>query len=843
MLQLPAAFDGLRPYKQFVIQRAILMPDGSTKKEPLHPEHHYPHSAFDESLWLDADEAVALAASLETNVGIGFVLTAEDPFFFLDIDHAFVNGEWSLIAQELINQFQGAAVETGVSGDGLHIVGIGSDVIPDNARKRMTTLGLELYKQKRIIRISGLNSHGDCECDCSLQLIDLVPKYFPIKEVAALVPWSDVPRADWSGPVDDVALINKMLATVSSGSVFNENGVTFRDLWEGNDEALGKRYPADKPHDPYNRSGVDGALSKILAFWTGCHHSRIDRIMRASIHVRDKWDDHPNYWRDTIDSACSEQDKVYSDQYGKDFLIEEPKRPKPTMPAIPPTKAELNGLSNGATGVPPVPMDEVIPTGDKRYKGWSFVAVTDQLHFFKDCVYVNDQHKILLHNGMFVGPDQFRARFGGSTFALDGQGTNSTDNAWKCFTESQAINFDKCDSLTFRPNLPPNEMITEETIVSVNTYRPVNAPCIEGDVSKFHHHLQKILPDERDRNILLYYMAACVQHLGHKFQWAPLIQGVEGNGKTLFTRCVAYCVGKRYTHWPKADDLDSKFNFWLLENAFIGVEDIYVPESRGQIIETLKPMITGDQLEIQGKGDNQISKEICANFILNSNHKNAIRKTKNDRRFCVFYTAQQHESDLERDGMGGDYFPDLYDWLKAGGYAAVHHMLKNLVIPIEFNPALQCGGKAHRAPKTSTTNQVIEASMGGIEQEILEAIQEERPGFCGGWVSSLALDKLLTELRAQSKLPRTKRREIMQQLGYDHHPALEGGRVTKVIPIDQGRPQLFCKVSEPMLMGLAAGEVAREYVDAQQGKGMDLGGSIFDRFPVDLGDNKAIVRS
>ena len=177
-------------------------------------------------------------------------------------------------------------------------------------------------------------------------------------------------------------------------------------------------------------------------------------------------------------------------------------------------------------------------------------------------------------------------------------------------------------------------------------------------------------------------MAACVQHQGVKFQWAPLLQGTEGNGKTLFTRCVAAAVGRRYTHYPKAMDIDNKFNGWLMDKVFIGVEDIFVPDHRREVLETLKPMITGgDGLEIQLKGVDQITADVCANFMLNSNHKDAIRKTRNDRRFAVFFTAQQSAEDLARDGMAGDYFPNLYEWLRGGGYAAIAYFLSTYDIP------------------------------------------------------------------------------------------------------------------------------------------------------------------
>ena len=98
--------------------------------------------------------------------------------------------------------------------------------------------------------------------------------------------------------------------------------------------------------------------------------------------------------------------------------------------------------------------------------------------------------------------------------------------------------------------------------------------------------------------------------------------------------------------------------------------------------------------------------------------------------FSVFYTAQQNDGDLERDGMEGDYFPDLYEWLKGAGryaqygegygYSVVNEYLSTYAIPDALNPATQC----HRAPITSTTKDAITASLGGIEQEILEAIEQ-----------------------------------------------------------------------------------------------------------------------
>jgi hypothetical protein len=349
----------------------------------------------------------------------------------------------------------------------------------------------------------------------------------------------------------------------------------------------------------------------------------------------------------------------------------------------------------------------------------------------------------------------------------------------------------------------------------VNVYVPVATPAKQGDPSRFLNHLKKVLPIQGDQDILLAYMAACVQYKGIKFQWAPLLQGVEGNGKTLFTRCIAAAIGERYVHMPPASEISEKFNAWLFNTLFIGVEDIYVPEHKRDILEILKPYITGDRLAKRAMQQDQVMQDVRCNFMFNSNHKDAIRKTRKDRRFAVFFTAQQEETDLARDGMTGSYFPDLYRWLREeDGYAIVTHFLQTYPIPDELNPA----GELHRAPNTSSTDEAIQASLGSVEQEIMEAINEGRHGFAGDWISSMALDRLLQHMRMARSIPHNKRREILQSMGYDWHPGLVNGRVDNYMESEGGKPKLFIRRGNPagLLRGGAA--IVKAYEDSQKAK-------------------------
>jgi len=772
------------------------------------------------SAWLSYEEAKR-RADARSDLGVGFVFTKVDPFFFIDIDHC-LNPDgrsWSDLALKVCGMFPGAAVEVSQSGTGLHIIGSGA--VPDHSCKNVA-LGMELYTEGRYVALTDALS-GDPTLDFSDRMADFVSSYFPPRVSEPGGEWRDSPVPGWVGHKKDEDLIARAIDSKSAGGVFGGSGASFADLWTANADALSRAYPDAEGVRSYDASSADAALAQHLAFWTGKDHERIRRLMQMSALSRDKWD-REDYLIRTISRACSMQGAVHGSQSARGIkdrkvaeaeteeqreVLSKKKASKFWIENADRTPAEIASMLTPAPDV----HGGVLGFDPVVVSGFQYLSADAQIQHFKGCVYVQDIHRILVPGGFMLKSDQFNATFGGYVFQMDETGDVTTRKAWDAFTESQVVRFPKASSTCFRPTEPEGKLFNYEGRVLVNCYSPVITPRQQGDPSPFLEHLRKVLPNQRDRDILLAYMAACIQHKGVKFQWAPLLQGAEGNGKTLFTRCVAYAVGKRYTHYPKAADIDNKFNGWLLNKLFIGVEDIYVPSHRREVIETLKPMITGgDGLEIQLKGVDQITADVCANFMLNSNHKDAIRKTKTDRRFCVFYTAQQSDEDLSHDGMTGNYFPDLYEWLNNGGYAVVSEFLHSYAIPDELNPATKCD----RAPRTSSTDEAIMASVGIVEQEILEAIEEERPGFCGGWVSSVAVEKLLKNSRMDRLVPLNKRRELLQSIGYDYHPALRDGRVTAPVMMDDGKkPRLFIKKGHLAANIQSVSEVSRAYQAAQ----------------------------
>ena len=772
---LPTAFNSLKNYHQFIVYSIIDNSNvaGKKIKKPCCYKTGNVWDAHDKNIWTDFDSASAAAKRLGASYGVGFVFTESDPFFLLDIDSCYdPSAGWSDLSKTLLQKLAGAAVEVSASGKGLHVIG---SCKPFEHGCRNDKLGLEFYTSKRFVALTGIHAVGDVSIDCTEALKEICSTYFQSapKTSTGQDWWSTEALPEYTGPEDDEELIKMALSSKSNKAKFGHgDSATFEDLWENNEEVLAKFYPADSnSSEPYNRSSVDAALAQHLAFWTGCNAERMLNLMRQSKLARDKWD-REDYLPRTIRNARGKNTNIYSKQH-----VNKPE-----------AKGQIIGTS-----------------------GSGFLTLQEQLEHYQGCVYVCHENMILVPGGYLLDRERFNVMYGGYMFMTDAANAKTTNKAWDAFTMSTGMRFPRVNSCTFRPDMEPGAVFKKDGELVVNTYWPYHCIRQKGDISPFLDHIEKLFPNKRDQDIVINYLAALVQYLGVKFKWCIVLQGTQGNGKTFFSRIIAYVIGDRYTQFPRSDEIASRFNDWADGSLFVSIEDAYYPDSRAEIMETLKPMLDLERQMIEGKGKKKVMRDICCNYIINTNHKDALRKSKDDRRFSIFYTAQQSVEDLARDGMLGDYCPNLYNWAKNGGYAAIAEFLLTYPIKDEFNP-LKCS----RAPITSTTDAAIQHGWGRIEHEIIEAVESERVGFKGGWISSTALDALLKEVGGDKRVGRNKRRELLQSLGYDWHPHLKEGRTPTPMPGENTKPRLYIElehadrsITDPKL-------IANAYKDAQK---------------------------
>jgi hypothetical protein len=379
-------------------------------------------------------------------------------------------------------------------------------------------------------------------------------------------------------------------------------------------------------------------------------------------------------------------------------------------------------------GVPPMPtpppaggMDDEILTAEQCAE------------YFKGCFFVERFGTILAPSKRHLNQTQFNGRYGGKIFVIDSMG-KTTKSAWEAALSSTLWRIPKVDHIRFLPHRAPFDLISDELgRKGVNTYTPAIIERRQGDVTPFLRHMELIMPDAGDRKIYLDYLAHNARFPGHKIPWAPLIQSEEGAGKGVIKTILTHVMGSTYVHAPNAKELvesGSKFNAWMRGKLFIIVDEIKVDERR-DMIEVLKPMISEKEIEIQGKGVDQDKEDNYSNWAFFSNYKDAIPIRQNGRRFAVFYSSIQSANDLLVRGMDGAYFNNLYSWLDYGGG-------KEIVADWLLNYPIERGAIPMRAPDTTSTAEALEQSRGTLEQLLVDLVSDAKPGFIGGWASSLA---------------------------------------------------------------------------------------------------------
>jgi len=809
MYILPDALAPLAAWRQFILVRIAPKPGqpGKTQKYSSWP-HDMPtvadggngsytvykgdkFDAHNPTGWLDWHTAATIAASMpiagDTIAwGVGFVLTAADPFWCLDQDNCLtLQGTWSQQALTMLAKLPGA-VEVSQSGTGLHTWGWYTGAAPAHG-KRNGALGMELYTEKRFIALSGTATGvmGDATAALHAVAAEYFPQLDELDEGGALN-WSTEPVAEYVH-LDDDALIERACARIRhSDAEHTFSGAPplaqFKDLWNRDVAKLALSFPPDGPGKEFGYSEADFGLAKELAYWTGKNCERIERLMRLTKHVRDKWDERRpggTLLMQTIRRAVAACEQVHTKQ-----------------------AAELPVGAEAGT------VPEATPVTYNTY-----IAREDLASLFKGCVYIQDMNQILLPNGDMVDQARFNAKFGGYTFGMATACTKSVKSAYDAFLHNQVIRFPRAEGTEFNPRLPFQQVVERAGRHWVNVYQPPVVDRRPGDVAPFMDLMRRILPHGDDAVILLSYMAAVCQYPGVKFRWAPFIQGTRGNGKSTIVECLKHALGHRYVFTLKAGMIENGFNSWLENNLLYVADDIYTTRDRTDMMEALKSLITGRDHAITLKGIDSVLKRICGNFIFMDNHKDAMKRQEDSRDLCTLYCAQQSPADRKRDGLTKQYFKELYDWLEKGGYAHVAEMLHTMEIDERFNPAGEC----QEAPQTSAAEQAVMDGRTGIEHEVAELIELEEPGFCGGFVSYHMLKKKFED--SKRSIGPLKATEMLQRLGYEKHAYLPGGRLPSHVMPDNTRPVIYVK-RDTWLAELCDPELVGQFYAAAQAAAM-----------------------
>jgi hypothetical protein len=246
--------DELKAYPQWVLWRSVAKPDGSYTKLPYCAASGGMASVTDPKTW--STYAYACEVAQRLICGIGFVLTDNDPFAFIDLDDP--KGNQAIVARQVkIAQAFDTYQERSPSQTGLHIICKGA---VQRGRRRDK---VEVYSSGRYMTMTGETFANKPINDCG----DLLRLLWD--EIGG-GPDTEQEVTETSQKYDD-AIIHKMASEAS-------NGDKFLQLWRG--EYLQAGYPS--------QSEADFALINILGFYS----RNIEQIKRmfylSALGQRDK---------------------------------------------------------------------------------------------------------------------------------------------------------------------------------------------------------------------------------------------------------------------------------------------------------------------------------------------------------------------------------------------------------------------------------------------------------------------------------------------------------------------------------------------------------------------------
>lgn len=214
----------------------------------------------------------------------------------------------------------------------------------------------------------------------------------------------------------------------------------------------------------------------------------------------------------------------------------------------------------------------------------------------------------------------------------------------------------------------------EDGKIYANSYREDLVPMASDEltpkdkiaVRRVKQHVRHLLPDEREAEMFLDWLAYVVQNPGRRVNYAVLLQGTQGDGKSFFRCLLETVMGMANVRVMKAKSLEGDFNGWAVGQCVTAIEEVRLAgHNRFEILNNLKDQITNDHIEVHAKGKDQYTAKNTTNYLLFTNFNDALPIDDNDRRYLVLSSQWQSREALDEfEQANEDYYEKLYQALE-----------------------------------------------------------------------------------------------------------------------------------------------------------------------------------
>ena len=259
----------------------------------------------------------------------------------------------------------------------------------------------------------------------------------------------------------------------------------------------------------------------------------------------------------------------------------------------------------------------------------------------------------------------------------------------------------------------------------INTYKPITIEATKGNLELWEELLDYLFPDLETKTHMEDFISAHVQHAGKKIRHAPLIVSPHQRiGKGRMFAAIRKILGEDNTAEIDLTRALNQSKDYLTNKQLVLIDELKSESNWAEaqkLLNTLKRNITeewhGSRFLYQDFKDVYS----CTNYILFSNHTNALSINKNDERYWVVRCDVSPKQQI--------FYKHFSDWLKTP--EAAQHLLwhyKNREISETFD------FDGH-APRTIWSNQMSNEGKHPFIQRVIEDFDQNLMPFINDIVS------------------------------------------------------------------------------------------------------------
>jgi len=327
--------------------------------------------------------------------------------------------------------------------------------------------------------------------------------------------------------------------------------------------------------------------------------------------------------------------------------------------------------------------------------------------------------------------------------------------------------FIKCvDTINYLPQFE-DRIVKINGRVCLNSFNHKSVPTADDEISDeglaaielVKKHMIFIFGNKKKARIFLQWVAHNVQYPGVKILWSPVIQSIEGAGKSFFGELLKTVMGDENVGVVSPSQVTSQFNSWAVGVCVNVLEELKLAgHNRHDAINALKPLITDAKVQVNTKGVSAFEAMNTCNYICFTNFMNALPLTINDRRWWVNFASISSLDEMEEPAAV--YFPRLFDAVRSHP-GAMRKWLLEYEISDEFMGMKQ-------APMTDEKRMMVDTEESMIEGllEARQVIEKGAPYIKKQCLSSSALFNLMAFEYPDISIETNKRTLILTKMGF-----------------------------------------------------------------------------